>query len=157
MRSFWRRHRALRIASYVILALALVVCVLPCLIPLGQTRPETSPDDLVGQHGRFLDIDRVPIYVEEQRPQSPQATLVFIHGFGGSTFSWRHNAPFFVAQGYRVVSLDMKGFGLSQKDFTSDYSPPAQARLLAEILARLGIERAYLVGRKCCCPVKMSP
>jgi pimeloyl-ACP methyl ester carboxylesterase len=65
---------------------------------------------------------------------------------GGSTFSWRRNAPFLAAQGYRVVSLDMKGFGLSYKDFASDYSHPAQARLLADVLARLGIDRAYFVG-----------
>jgi len=127
MRSFWRRHRTVRILSYVVLPFVLLVCVLPYLIPVGQTQPDISPDDLVGEHGRFLDVDGVRIYVEDQNPQSSQATLVFIHGFGGSTFSWRHNAPFFHAQGYRVVSLDMKGFGLSHKDFASDYSHPAQA------------------------------
>jgi pimeloyl-ACP methyl ester carboxylesterase len=105
-----------------------------------------SPDQLVSEHGRFLNIDGVSIYVEEQNPESGQTTLVFIHGLGGSTFSWRHNAPFFAAQGYRVVSLDMKGFGLSYKDFASDYSHPAQARLLAGVLAGLGIGQAYFVG-----------
>jgi pimeloyl-ACP methyl ester carboxylesterase len=146
MRSFWRRHRTVRILSYVVLPFVLLVCVLPYLIPVGQTQPDISPDDLVGEHGRFLDVDGVRIYVEDQNPQSSQATLVFIHGFGGSTFSWRHNAPFFHAQGYRVVSLDMKGFGLSHKDFASDYSHPAQAELLAQVLARLDIDQAYLVG-----------
>jgi pimeloyl-ACP methyl ester carboxylesterase len=146
MRSFWRRHHALRILSYIVLALVLVVCVLPYLIPLGQPQVQISQDQLVGQHGRFLDIDGSRIYVEEQNPESVQATIVFIHGFGGSTFSWRHNAPFFAGQGYRVVSLDMKGFGLSYKDFASDYSHPAQARLLAEVLARLGVDQAYFVG-----------
>jgi len=146
MRSFWCRHRALRILSYVVLALLFLLFALPYLIPLGQPQAQISLDELVGEHGRFLDIDGVSIYVEEQNPESAQATIVFIHGFGGSTFSWRHNAPFFAGQGYRVVSLDMKGFGLSYKDFASDYSHPAQAGLLAEVLARLGVERAYLVG-----------
>jgi len=40
----------------------------------------------------------------------------------------------------------MKGFGLSHKDFASDYSHPAQAELLAQVLARLDIDQAYLVG-----------
>ena len=105
-----------------------------------------SPEELVSEHGRFLDIDGVSIYVEERNPQSAQATIVFVHGFGGSTFSWRDNAPFFAGQGYGVVSLDMKGFGLSYKDFASDYSHPAQARLLAEVLDRLGVDQAYFVG-----------
>jgi pimeloyl-ACP methyl ester carboxylesterase len=146
MRNFWRRHRGLRILSYVILAFLFLVCILPYLIPLGETQTAVSPDDLIVEHGRFLDIDGVRIYVEEQSPESSQATIVFIHGFGGSTFSWRHNAPFLAGQGYRIVSLDMKGFGLSHKDFTSDYSHPSQAELLAEVLARLDVDQAYFVG-----------
>jgi pimeloyl-ACP methyl ester carboxylesterase len=146
MRSFWRRHRALRILSYAVLALVFVACVLPYLIPLGEPHAQISPDELVSKHGRFLDIDGASIYVEEQNPESTQATIVFVHGFGGSTFSWRHSVPFFAGQGYRVVSLDMKGFGLSHKDFASDYSHPAQARLLAEVLASLEIDQAYFVG-----------
>jgi pimeloyl-ACP methyl ester carboxylesterase len=146
MKSFWRRHRAFRILSYLVLAFLFLVCLLPYLIPLGQTEAEISPDELVSDHGRFLDVDGVRVYVEVQNPESTKATIVFIHGFGGSTFSWRHNAPFFAGRGYRVVSLNMKGFGLSYKDFASDYSHPAQAELLAEVLARLEIDQAYLVG-----------
>jgi pimeloyl-ACP methyl ester carboxylesterase len=136
----------LRILCYAILVLAFVVCVLPYLIPLGEPQTEISRDELVSEHGRFLDIDDVSIYIEEQNPQSAKTTIVLIHGLGGSTFSWRDNAPFLYGQGYRVVSLDMKGFGLSYKDFASDYSHPAQARLLAEVLDRLGVDQAYLVG-----------
>jgi pimeloyl-ACP methyl ester carboxylesterase len=146
MRKFWRRHRALRILSYIILALVFLVCVLPYLRPLGESQVEISPDELVTEYGRFIDIDGVSIYMEEQNPESAQATIVLIHGLGGSTFSWRHNAPFFASQGYRVVSLDMKGFGLSYKDFASDYSHLEQAGLLAQVLARLGIDQAYFVG-----------
>jgi len=145
MRGFWHRHRALRILSYVVLGLFFAACVLPYLLPLGhQTR--ISPADLGTKYRQILDIDGVRIYVEERNAESAQPTIVFIHGFGGSTFSWRHNAPFFASQGYRVVTLDLKGFGLSYKDFASDYSHPAQARLLAEVLARLGVDRAWFVG-----------
>jgi pimeloyl-ACP methyl ester carboxylesterase len=146
MGKYWRRFRALAIAFWIVEGLFLMVCALPYLIPLGDTQAEISPDELVGEHGRFLNIDGMSIYVEEQNPESLQATIVFIHGFGGSTFSWRDNAPFFASQGYRIVSLDMKGFGLSYKDFASDYSHPAQAELLAKVLARLGVDRAYFVG-----------
>jgi len=146
MRDFWRRHRGLAILVYTILGLAFLVCVVPYLIPLGQSQGEVSPEELVGEHGRFLDIDGLNIYVEEQNPESSRETIVFLHGFGGSTFSWRHNIPFFVGKGYRTVALDMKGFGLSHKDFKSDYSHPAQADLLAAVLAELGIDQAYVVG-----------
>jgi pimeloyl-ACP methyl ester carboxylesterase len=146
MGKYWRRFRALVILYWIVLAFLFLLCALPYLVPLGEPQAEISPDDLVGEHGRFLDIDGASIYVEEQNPESTQATIVFVHGFGGSTFSWRHNVPFFAGQGYRVVSLDMKGFGLSYKDFASDYSHPAQAGLLAEVVARLEIDQAYFVG-----------
>jgi pimeloyl-ACP methyl ester carboxylesterase len=146
MKNFWRRHRALAILSYIVAAFLFIICVIPYLIPLGESQVEISPDDLISNHGRFLDIDGVSIYVEEQNPESTKGTIVFIHGFGGSTFSWRHNAPFFADQGYRVVNLDMKGFGLSHKDFASDYSHPLHAELLAEVLARLEVDQAYLIG-----------
>jgi len=146
MKSFWGRHRGLRILSYVVLALLFLFCAVPYLIPLGQPQAETSPAHLVGEHGHFLDINGASIYVEEQNPESGQAAIVFVHGFGGSTFSWRLNAPFFADQGYRVVSLDMKGFGLSHKDSASDYSHEAQAGTLADMLDSLEIDQAYLVG-----------
>ena len=123
-----------------------LVYVAPYLVPLGEAQVEILPEDLVSEHGRFIDIHGVRIYVEEQNPESAQATVVFIHGFGGSTFSWRHSAPSLASKGYRVVSLDMKGFGLSHKDLASDYSHPAQAGLVAQILTSLGVDRAYFVG-----------
>jgi len=146
MKNFWRRHRALAILSYILVAFLFLVCVVPYLIPLGERQVETSLDDLIGEHGRFLDINGVSIYVEEQNSESTKGTIVFIHGFGGSAFSWRHNAPFFAGQEYRVVSMDMKGFGLSHKDSAADYSHPSQAELLAEVLDRLKVHQAWLIG-----------
>lgn len=146
VRRLWRRHRRLSILSYLVLALLLLVFVLPYLVPLGKGHSETPLEALVGENGRFLDIDGVRIYIEEQTPESPRGTILFLHGFGGSTFSWRHNVSFFASQGYRVISLDMKGFGLSHKDFESDYSHPVQAKLVADALAELSIQQTYIVG-----------
>ena len=40
--------------------------------------------------------------------------VLLIHGFGASSYSWRHIiAP--LAQKYRVITLDLKGFGESPK------------------------------------------
>jgi len=131
---------------YAILPLLILVVLFPYLIPLGKGHAEVPLQALVCENGRFLDIDGVSVYVEEDNPESPGETIVFIHGLGGSTFSWRHNVSFFADRGYRVVGLDMKGFGLSHKDFASDYSHQSQAELVAEVLQELGIEKAYIVG-----------
>jgi hypothetical protein len=83
MSNFWRRHRALRILSYVVPALLFLLCALPYLIPLGETEAEISLDKLVSEHGRFLDIDGMGIYVEEQSPELFNTmALTFLQSLG---------------------------------------------------------------------------
>ncbi|MBN1368785.1 MAG: alpha/beta hydrolase [Dehalococcoidaceae bacterium] len=143
---FYQRHRKLSILGLILLAVVLLAFIVPYLIPLGSLAPGIPAAELVTENGSFLDIGGISIYVESYNPESTLGTIVFIHGFGGSTFSWRENAPFFVQKGYRVVALDLKGFGLSQKDFGPDYSHPAQAELVNGALERLGIDRAWFIG-----------
>jgi pimeloyl-ACP methyl ester carboxylesterase len=146
VRKLWREHRRPARLLCAILSFLILGLVVPYLIPLGKGHSGVPPDALVGVNGRYLDIDGVSMYVEEENPESPAETIVFIHGLGGSTFSWRHNVSFFADRGYRVIGLDMKGFGLSHKDFPSDYSHRSQAQLLARVLDEMGVERAYLAG-----------
>jgi len=143
---FYQRHRKLTILGLCLLAVILMVLIVPYLIPLGSLAPDIPDAELVSENGSFLDIDGTSIYMEVYNPLSSMETLVFIHGFGGSTFSWRENAPFFAGKGYRVIALDLKGFGLSHKDFSSTYSHPAQAELVNAVLERLGIGRAWFIG-----------
>ena len=119
--------------------------VLPYIVPLANSTSAVPSKDLVDPSGRFLIIGKDQIYVEDQGPGSNEA-VVFIHGFGGSTFTWRNNIPFLVERGFRVVALDLKGFGLSSRDPNSDYSHPGQAEIIAEVLTQLQITRVYLIG-----------
>lgn len=61
-------------------------------------------------------------------------TLVLLHGYGESLLAWRLLLDRFTRH-YRVVALDLPGFGLSDKpDTTYDY--PAYARWLGDFLTR---------------------
>ncbi len=146
MVEYWYEHRALRISAVVLLMLATIILIAPYLIPLGSNQADVLTGDLINDNGSFLNIEGKSIYVEDYDQAPEKEAVVLIHGFGGSSFSWRHSAPFFASQGYRVIALDMKGFGLSHKDFKSNYSHPAQARIIGDILDQLGIEQAYFVG-----------
>jgi pimeloyl-ACP methyl ester carboxylesterase len=44
------------------------------------------------------------------------------------------------------VALDLKGFGYSERPAAGDYSLTAQARLVGELMDRLGIPRAAVLG-----------
>ncbi|CAM9301271.1 unnamed protein product [Ascophyllum nodosum] len=52
-------------------------------------------------------------YVDEGDKTKP--AVVLIHGFGASVYHWRYNIPALVEAGYRVLALDLLGFGLSDK------------------------------------------
>jgi 2-hydroxymuconate-semialdehyde hydrolase len=71
--------------------------------------------------------------------------LVLIHGLGGRIYNFRYNIPV-LSEYLRVVALDLKGFGYSERPAPSDYSLTAQARLVGELMDRLGIPRAAVLG-----------
>jgi len=47
-------------------------------------------------------------------PEHPQHTLVFIHGFGGQAMQWHYQLNALAVQN-RVIALDLRGHGLSDK------------------------------------------
>ena len=71
---------------------------------------------------------------------------MLIHGFAASSYSWRKVVPE-LAEDFRVVALDLNGFGLSDRpaDFDS-YTRDGQVELVLRAMDALGIETAHFVG-----------
>jgi len=135
--------RYLRLALLILLAFVALLSVLPYLVPVAGG-PDVDPASLVNSYGRFLETENGLIYVEERGPENG-TPLVLVHGFGGSTFSFRLNDAVFAAAGYRVLSLDLPGFGLSEKGTEPDYTHPAQAETLRAVMDLSGLDRAVFV------------
>ena len=70
--------------------------------------------------------------------------VVLIHGFASSLETWDAVVPE-LAKTHRVVSLDLKGFGWSDRP-AGDYSPDAEARLVFALLDSLGIQKSAVVA-----------
>ncbi len=77
---------------------------------------------------------------------SNQPTLLLIHGLGCSLQYW--NCLFDAEQfsGYRLLALDLPGFGMSEKPEDYDYGLSSQAELVFEMLGGLHIRDFSLVG-----------
>ncbi len=73
-------------------------------------------------------------------------TLILIHGFGESKYTWRFIAHK-LAERYRVIALDLKGFGDSPKIEDRDYSIYDQAKLVEKFIVDRGLSRVTLIGR----------
>lgn len=72
-------------------------------------------------------------------------TIVLIHGMAGSSRTWRDVMPA-LARRHRVLAPDLMGHGESAKPM-GDYSLGAHASGLRDLLVRLGIDRATIVGQ----------
>lgn len=72
--------------------------------------------------------------------------LVCIHGLGGTKASFLPTVSALAPTGFRVISLDLPGFGDSHKPNFGRYDAPWFANAVVELLDELGIERAHLAG-----------
>ena len=116
------------------------------LLLLGLGCSDTTRATETMPRGSFVNVGTpttpLRLWVEEAGAGDP---IVLIHGLGGNTYTWRHLAPR-LARTHRVISVDLKGFGRSDKPFEEAYGVPDQARLLARLITRKGLSNLTLVG-----------
>ncbi len=72
--------------------------------------------------------------------------VLLLHGFGASSYTWRHVEPALIASGHRVLTVDLKGFGLSDKPLDENYSIFDQAALITQFITRLKLKDLTVVG-----------
>ncbi len=97
------------------------------------------------EHSCFIDVDGVRVHYQEAGDVNAPA-MVLIHGFASSTLVWSKVFLKLAAAGFRVIALDMLGYGYSAKPRNGEYTIESQARLLVRLLDALGIPRAIVVG-----------
>lgn len=103
--------------------------------PIEGVHPES-----VGTHG-FIDAGDTRFHYVEKGEGEP---LLLLHGFPENWFAWRHQIES-LAENYRVIALDLRGYGQSQ--VTRDgYDANTFAADLFGILNALGIKQVNLVG-----------
>ncbi len=71
--------------------------------------------------------------------------LLLLHGLGASHFCWRRLVPL-LAKEFRVIVIDLPGFGLSSKDLNISYALEPQTKRLVEFLTQLQLGPVCLVG-----------
>lgn len=140
MLSVPRTTRLLPLALTGWLALAGGGCV--SMQPVETARTAPSGARLVGTA-----VGEVYVEVTGAEDATP---LVLVHGFGGSLYTWREVAPALADAGYRVIALDLPGFGYSVRPYDrAAYTPAGQAKTVARVLRELGVDEeapAHLVG-----------
>lgn len=72
-------------------------------------------------------------------------TIALTHGIGGSGADWTPIVPR-LAERYRVLTWDVRGFGESEKNPTAEHSIAQFARDLAALLDHIGADKAVIMG-----------
>jgi pimeloyl-ACP methyl ester carboxylesterase len=97
------------------------------------------------EHSCFIDLDGIRVHYQEAGDQKAPA-LLLIHGFASSTLVWSKVFLRLAEAGYRVIAIDMLGYGYSAKPKNGEYTIAGQAKLLTRLLDALEIPRAIFVG-----------
>jgi pimeloyl-ACP methyl ester carboxylesterase len=122
-----------------LVVLALLTLLLPGCVPLrsfDEIRRAAPAGDFVRVRGQL-------VHAEQAGSGEP---VVLLHGFGASTYSWRKVMPA-LAEGHRVVAIDLNGFGYTQRPRSREsYTREGQAKLVLETMDALGIARAHIAG-----------
>ncbi|MCB9797574.1 MAG: alpha/beta fold hydrolase [Alphaproteobacteria bacterium] len=106
--------------------------------------PPLDPRDLPAP-GVFRDLDVDGLSVRTLDTGGDGPALVLVHGLSAYLAFWHLQVAHFAARGWRVLALDLPGFGASDKP-DAPCSPPWYARVLGRWLDALGVPRAVLVG-----------
>lgn len=115
------------------------------------TRPRDAewPDSLnfiyYPEHSWFTTVDGVRVHYQEAGDENAPA-MILIHGFISSTMVWNEVFLPLAKAGFRVIALDLPGYGYSEKPRDGAYTIEAQARVVAGLMDRLEVKQAIVVG-----------
>jgi pimeloyl-ACP methyl ester carboxylesterase len=94
--------------------------------------------------GHVIAVNGTSLYVEDHGEGDP---VLLIHGWPDSARLWRHQVPFLVSHGYRVIAPDLRGFGRSGcPQEVAAYRLRNSVTDMTAILDQLGITSAHVVG-----------
>lgn len=106
--------------------------------------PKCLYDPSLGTHG-FILLEEVKLhYVANGKEGKP--LMLLLHGYPEFWYSWRYQLKEF-SKDYRVVAIDMRGFGESDKPSgVSNYKIETVANDVKQLIPALGYSQCTLVG-----------
>lgn len=82
--------------------------------------------------------------------------LLLVHGLASNAGFWRYNLPDLRAAGFRVIAVDLPGYGKSGKAFSTPYGMKFYAETLEALLATLDISHATVIGHSMGAQIAMT-
>ena len=134
--------KALKIIALVFIAFIL-------LAALYLWTPDKSKAELEKAYGSpknaYVSALGVQLHYQDTGPSKNAIPILFLHGFGASLQTWDNWAQA-LSNDYRVISVDLPGFGLTGEDPSGIYTDQRSVEVLEAFLKELKIPKVVLVG-----------
>jgi pimeloyl-ACP methyl ester carboxylesterase len=134
--------KALKIIALVFIAFIL-------LAALYLWTPDKSKAELEKIYGSpknaYVSALGVNLHYQDTGPSKNAIPILFLHGFGASLQTWDTWAQV-LSEDYRVISVDLPGFGLTGEDPSGIYTDQRSVEVLEAFLKELNIPKVVLVG-----------
>ncbi|MBS4200142.1 alpha/beta hydrolase [Bacillus sp. FJAT-49732] len=92
-----------------------------------------------------ININGITIYYEEYKHPNARETIVLIHGFLSSSFSFRRLIPY-LAKDFHIISIDFPPFGKSGKSLKFRYTYANIASTILNLLDMVGCKHIFTIG-----------
>lgn len=106
-----------------------------CTSPNTSSRQEATEEIQVDNQGVHIDYDDT---------KAGDTTLLFIHGWNINKTYWANQTSFF-SKKYRVIALDLPGFGKSGKNRT-EWTVEEYGKDITALLTKLDLHNVILIG-----------
>ena len=130
-----------------IIALAFIAFIL--LAALYLWTPDKSKAELEKTYGSpsnaYVSALGVNLHYQDTGPSKNATPILFLHGFGASLQTWDAWAQA-LSEDYRVISVDLPGFGLTGEDPSGIYTDQRSVEVLEAFLKELNLPKVVLVG-----------
>lgn len=93
----------------------------------------------------FIEVASQKLYFEDVQPEQcqPTATVLFVHGAGGSYLSWRPQLECLTDQ-FRIIAVDLPGHGMSEG--AAEATIRGYAYYVKALMESLELENVFLGG-----------
>jgi len=118
----------------------LLILILLFLSGCSMKKPITWQKRVIENEAKPIDL------VFDEYGKNHKQTILFLHGFGESRYTWRFLIDD-LSKEYHLVMVDLKGFGESPKPEDEEYSVYDQAKIIQKFIEDHQLKNLTLVGR----------
>lgn len=122
-----------------------IIMVLAISYACMMLRESKTPHEISPKDGNFIKTRDADVFVRQIGPEDGKAILL-IHGTGAWGAIWEDTEKVLVANGFRVITIDVPPFGYSEKLAGAEsYSTDKQAKRILDVLEALNLKSLFVL------------